>query len=151
MIQCHLSNILNYLIRPSVVDQKEEAEKKDEFSNFCFRESLEYSVLPEPGRIQHVWKTHPWHHFLYPAARTTTLCSALHNFSLHTKLPKPTKRVWEIVSNVPNTQSYGRSRQCGRPVGALIEWEFHSNPLINGLIQHTFMNLLFVENFQMIP
>ena len=47
---------------------------------------------------------------------------------------------------------YGCSRQCGRPVGPLIEWEFHSNPLINGLIQHTFeMNLLFVEHFQMIP
>ena len=51
-----------------------------------------------------------------------------------------------------NSHLYGCSRQAGRPVGALIEWEFHSNPLINGLIQHTFkINLLFVENFQVIP
>ena len=48
------------------------------------------------------------------------------------------------------TQLYGHSRQCGHPVGALIEWEFHSNQLINGLVQHTF-NLLFLENFQVIP
>ena len=42
-------------------------------------------------------------------------------------------------------QLYGRSRQCGCPVGALIEWEFPSNPLINGLFQHTFkINFLFV-------
>ena len=47
--------------------------------------------------------------------------------------------------SVQSTQLYGRSRQCGRPVGALIEWEFHSNPLIIGLIQHTFkINLLYV-------
>ena len=44
------------------------------------------------------------------------------------------------------TQLYGRSRQCGRPVGALIEWEFHSNPLINGLIQHTFKINFFYWN-----
>ena len=49
-------------------------------------------------------------------------------------------------------QMYGRSRQCSRPVEALIECEFHSNPLINCLIQQTLkINLLFVENVQVKP
>ena len=56
------------------------------------------------------------------------------------------------IQMIGHAQLYGRSRQCGRPVGALIEWEFRSNPLINGFIQHTFkINLLFVEHFQVIP
>ena len=62
----------------------------------------------------------------------------------------PEGRVFSFVNKLTHTttsvnmycrvkaQLYGRSRQCGRPVGALIEREFHSNPLINGLIQHTF-------------
>ena len=37
-------------------------------------------------------------------------------------------------------------------IGAVIEWEFHSNPLINGLIQHSFkIHLLFVEHFYVVP
>ena len=33
---------------------------------------------------------------------------------------------------------YGRSRQCGRPVGAQCSMGLGRNPLINGLIQHTY-------------
>ena len=41
---------------------------------------------------------------------------------------------------------YGCSRQCGRPVGAPCSMGLGRNPLINGLIQHTFkFNFLLVE------
>ena len=44
------------------------------------------------------------------------------------------------------TQYYGRNRQCGRPVGTQCSMGLGRNPLINGLIQHTFkLNILFVE------
>ena len=47
---------------------------------------------------------------------------------------------------------YGRSRQCGRPVGARCSMGLGRNPLINGLIQHTFkINFLFLEKFTVIP
>ena len=49
-------------------------------------------------------------------------------------------------------QYYGRSRQCGRPVGAGCSIGLGWNPLMNGLIQHTFkLNLLFVEKLTVIP
>ena len=54
-----------------------------------------------------------------------------------------------LVSNLSSTsaaQLYGCSRQCGRPVGARCSMGFGPNPLINGLIQHTFkFNILFLE------
>ena len=44
------------------------------------------------------------------------------------------------------SQLYGRSRQYSRPVGAQCSMGLDRNPLINGLIQHTFkLNILFVE------
>ena len=58
--------------------------------------------------------------------------------------------IWKPSHIVPKvfTHVYGCSRRCGGPVGAVIEWEVHFNPLINGTIQHTFkINLLFVEIF----
>ena len=49
-------------------------------------------------------------------------------------------------------QYYGRNRQCGRPVGAQCSMGLGLNPLINGLIQHTFkLNFLFVEKLTVIP
>ena len=53
---------------------------------------------------------------------------------------------------IANAQYYGRSRQCGRPVGARCSMGLGRNLLINGLIQHTFnLNFLFVEKFTVIP
>ena len=47
-------------------------------------------------------------------------------------------------SDTPQPQLYGCSRQCGRPVWARCSMGFGPNPLINGLIQHTFkLNILF--------
>ena len=44
-----------------------------------------------------------------------------------------------------SSQLYGCSRQCGRPVGAQCSMGFGLNPLINGLIRHTFkFNTFFV-------
>ena len=50
-----------------------------------------------------------------------------------------------------STNSTQEQRQLGytgsdRANSPCLEWEFHSNPLINGLIQHTFK-----INFQVIP
>jgi len=48
-------------------------------------------------------------------------------------------------------QFYGCSRQCGRLVRARCSMELGWNPLINGLIQHTFkFNILFLEKFTVI-
>ena len=56
----------------------------------------------------------------------------------------------KVIENI--TQHYGRSRQCGRPVVALCSMGLGRNPLINGLIKHTFkINFLFVEKFTKIP
>ena len=49
---------------------------------------------------------------------------------------------WEVDHS---TQFYGRNRQCGHPVGAQCSMGLGRNPLINGLIQHTFkINFLLV-------
>ena len=51
-----------------------------------------------------------------------------------------------------SSQYYGCSRQYGRPVGARCSMGLVRNPLINGLIKHTFkFNFLFVEKFTVIP
>ena len=50
------------------------------------------------------------------------------------------------------SQYYGRSGQCGRPVGARCSIGLGRNPLINDLIQHTFkLNFLCLEKFTVIP
>ena len=48
----------------------------------------------------------------------------------------------EIRWSNANSQFYGRSRQCGRPVVAWCSFGLVRNPLINGLIQHTFILVL---------
>ena len=59
---------------------------------------------------------------------------------------------WGRFENNSCSQFYGLSRQCGRPVRARCSMELGRNPLINGLIQHTFqINFLFVEKFPVIP
>ena len=51
----------------------------------------------------------------------------------------------------PLAQLYGCSRPCSRPVLAQRSMGFGPNPLINGLIQHTFkLNILFLEKFTVI-
>ena len=56
---------------------------------------------------------------------------------------------WTVVTV---STTYGRSRQCGRPVGARCSMGLGRNPLIHGLIQHAFkINFLFVEKIQVIP
>ena len=56
-----------------------------------------------------------------------------------------------VIDGAYPTQFYGRSRQCGRPVGAQLSMGLGRNPLINGLILHTFkINILFVEKFTVI-
>ena len=56
------------------------------------------------------------------------------------------------VTQYAVTQFYGRSRQCGPLAGAQFSMGLGRNPLINGLIQHTFqINFLFVEKFPVIP
>ena len=45
-----------------------------------------------------------------------------------------------------NPQLYGCSRQCSRPVLVQYSMGFSPNPLINGLIQHTFkLNIFFLK------
>ena len=52
----------------------------------------------------------------------------------------------------PLPQYYGRSIQCDCPIGARCSMGLGRNPLINGLIQHTFkLDFLFVEKFTVIP
>ena len=48
------------------------------------------------------------------------------------------ERIWYKNTKGAQAQYYGRSRQCGRPVGAQCSMGLGRNPLINGLIQHTF-------------
>ena len=49
-------------------------------------------------------------------------------------------------SQASYAQLYDCSRQCGRPVRAQCSMGFGPNPLINGLIQHSFkLNILFLE------
>ena len=49
------------------------------------------------------------------------------------------------------SQLHDCSKQCGHPVGARFSTGFGPNPLINGLIQHTFkLNILFVEKITVI-
>ena len=60
------------------------------------------------------------------------------------------RHVCSCLFNEMITQYYGRIRQWGRPVGARYSMGLGRNPLINGLIQHTFnLNFLFVEKLQM--
>ena len=60
--------------------------------------------------------------------------------------------VIELMNEWITTRLYGRSRQCGRPVGARCSMGLGRNPLINGLIQHTFkLYILFLEKFTVIP
>ena len=48
-------------------------------------------------------------------------------------------------------QLYGCSRQCSHPVLARCSMGFGPNPLMKGLIQHTFkLNILFLEKFTII-
>ena len=56
-----------------------------------------------------------------------------------------------IVASYMNSQLYGCSGQGGRLVGARCSMGFGLNPLINGLIQHTFkLNILVLEEFTVI-
>ena len=55
------------------------------------------------------------------------------------------------LSYLRRPQLYGCIRQCGRPDGARCSIRLGRNPLINGLIQHTFkLNILFEEKFTVI-
>ena len=61
------------------------------------------------------------------------------------------KTLGVLYNLVQSTQLYGCSRQCGCPVGARCSIGFGPNPLINGLIQHTFkFNIFFLEKFKVI-
>ena len=63
----------------------------------------------------------------------------------------PVKFLTLHPQKLPHT-IYGRSRQCGRPVGAGCSMGLGRNLLINGLIQHTFkIFFLYVEKFTVIP
>ena len=55
------------------------------------------------------------------------LCCVVHN-----------NRLQSNTMGQVQSQYYGRSRQCGCPVGARYSMGLGRNPLINGLTQHTF-------------
>ena len=57
------------------------------------------------------------------------------------------------IFSIGTTQFYGRTRQCRRLVGARCSRGLGRNPLINGLIQHTFKTFFsfFFEKFPVIP
>ena len=58
---------------------------------------------------------------------------------------------WSCDLKANETQLYGCSRQCSRPVLARCSMGFTPNPLINGLILHTFkLNILFLEKCALI-
>ena len=89
----------------------------------------------------------PVHSELYPVTVYCTLYTVLCTlYFVH--------RTLYSVHCTLNTRSqyYGRSRQCDRPVGAQCSMGLGQNPLINGLIQHTFkLYFLYLEKFTVIP
>ena len=57
-------------------------------------------------------------------------------------------RLFVAISMCLCAHLYGRSRQCGRPVGARCSMGLGQKPLTNGLIWHTFkLNIIFLEKF----
>ena len=80
------------------------------------------------------------------------LYSAVYNnvyFTLHCTIQYPLDSSRQRLCLMKDSQYYGRSRQCGCPVGDQCSMGLDRNPLINGLIQHTFkLNFLFVKNSQ---
>ena len=87
-----------------------------------------------------------WSTLLLPSLETVS------NLIGHCSVQYNTVQYWAVKCHSAQSQFYGRSRQCGRLVGAPCSMGLGRNPLINGLIQHTFkINFLFVEKFPVIP
>ena len=85
----------------------------------------------------------------------TTIRLEYLDFSCHST--RPTQEAWKLQFWPADftfpimAQLYDCGRQCGRPVGARCSMGFGPNPLINGLLQHTFkLNILFLEKFTVI-
>ena len=108
-----------------------------------------------PNLLTTVWSLHPSHSCVPQSGSSSQSSSALHATTL-VMTPLARDQTFVRFSKCPHSpvhtpQLYGCSRQCSRPVLARCSIGFGPNPLINGLIQHTFkLNILLLEKFTVI-